>query len=147
NLGVEVARHSLESIQPLCAHLFKCKMCDSVYAEAPKQLFRTFFQSIFDNSIELEVFDLSSNVLYSFICCFPYLFTDLVSQLIRTKFATSTELKQKIESGFKNLITSPNQSNLEVNLSMFNLEKRNRIKFNSRFNEFCIKTYGLLFIR
>ena len=146
-MGAEVVRFSLECIQPLCAHLFKWKMSDSIYAEALRDLFRTFFQLIFDNSIELELFDLCSNVLYSFICCFPYLFTDLVSQLIRNKFATGTELEEKIESGFKILITSSNQSNFEINLSMFNFEKRNRIKFNSKFNEFSIKTYGLLFIR
>jgi hypothetical protein len=29
----------------------------------------------------------------------------------------------------------------------FNLEKRNRLKFNTKFNEFCIKTYSLLFIK
>jgi hypothetical protein len=105
-----------------------------------------------------------SNVLYSFICCFQvktrlfsrflkYLiikreyfkqfnslikdtYRVLVSQLIEQ--INDDNLKMKIMEGFNNLTP--------VNFA-FNMEKRNRIKFSSKFNEFCIKTYGLLFIR
>ena len=51
---------------------------------------------------------------------------------------TDESLKRKIFDGFALLISS--------NL-IFNMEKRNRLKFNLKFNEFCIKTYGLLSIR
>ena len=60
----------------------------------------------------------------------------LVSELMEQY--SDENLKQKIFDGFKSLTPSN---------FVFNMEKRNRLKFNSKFNEFCIKTYGLLFIR
>ena len=60
----------------------------------------------------------------------------LVSQLMEQYGDES--LKQKIFTGF----TSLTPSNF-----VFNMEKRNRLKFSSKFNDFCIKTYGLLFIK
>ncbi|CAF0887255.1 unnamed protein product [Brachionus calyciflorus] len=150
-LGVEVVRYSLESIQPLCIYMYKSNLQESTYGAPVKDLFSTVLNLIFENSIEIELFDLCSNVLYSFICCFPHLFTGFVNQFIQDKFSMNLQLKEKIQQGFNTLVALPTQfqaiSNFEINLSMFNLEKRNRIKFNTKFNEFSIKTYGLLFIR
>jgi hypothetical protein len=64
------------------------------------------------------------------------MYSELVSQLI-TQYEDEN-VKRKIIEGFQSL--TPANFN-------FNTEKRNRLKFNSKFNEFCIKTYGLLFIR
>ncbi len=48
------------------------------------------------------------------------------------------DVRKKIFAGF-HALTPAN--------FVFNLDKRSRIKFNSKFNEFCTSTYGLLFIR
>lgn len=64
------------------------------------------------------------------------MYSMLVSQLV-AQYEDDT-MKQKIIEGFHSL--TPTNFN-------FNMEKRNRLKFITKFNEFCVKTYGLLFIR
>ncbi len=114
------------------------------------------FNLIFKSSFEMELIDVCASTLYSFICSFQVIYfvfsssninnfififpkdtySMLVNELV-TEYQDES-LKEKILSGFLQL-TPTNFT--------FNLEKRNRIKFTTKFNEFCIKTYGLLFIR
>ena len=61
----------------------------------------------------------------------------LVSKLIENY--GEEDVRKKILAGFQALTPAAN--------FVFNLDKRNRIKFNTKFNEFCTTTYGLLFIR
>lgn len=157
-----MTRRCLECIVPLCTQVYKEHLADTQYGYCLRDLFKNFFQLIFSKCVEMELFDMCSNVLYSFICCFqvkPFFsiikifynyerifkqfnslikdtYRVLVSQLIEQ--INDDNLKMKIMEGFNNLTP--------VNFT-FNMEKRNRIKFSSKFNEFCIKTYGLLFIR
>ena len=63
-------------------------------------------------------------------------YTELVNMLL-TQY-TDEQLRNSIISGFQALI--PNNFQL-------NMEKKNREKFVERFNQFCVQTYGLLFIK
>jgi hypothetical protein len=56
---------------------------------------------------------------------------------LMAQYNEDPNIKQKIIEGFHRL----------TNNFQFNMEKRNRLKFNSKFNEFSVKTHGLLFIR
>jgi hypothetical protein len=91
---------------------------------------------IFRISFEMELAEVYSSVLYSLICSFQDTYSMLVGQLVEQY--TDNNIKQKILEGFSSLTPSN---------FVFTMEKRNRLKFNTKFNEFCVKTYSLLFIK
>ena len=136
NAGLEVIRLSLECIIPLCNRIFASQLQQTNYGLSLRNLFKVVFNLIFQNSFEIDLFEVSSNALYSLICCYQDTYTMLVNDLVAQY--DDEQLKAKILSGFQAL-TPTN--------FIFSLDKRNRLKFNSKFNDFCIKTYGLLFIR
>ena len=51
---------------------------------------------------------------------------------------TDQDLKLRILKGFETLTPAS---------LIFNHEKKNKIRFTDKFNEFCVQTYGLLFIK
>ena len=135
-LGTEVLRLSLQCLGHLCNKVFIMQSQQSEYACCLRNLFKLVFDMIFRVSLEMELSDVYSSVLYSLICCFQDTYSLLVGQLVEQY--PDDNIKQKILEGF----TSLTPSNF-----LFTMEKRNRLKFSTKFNEFCVKTYGLLFIR
>lgn len=76
-LGTEVVRLCLECIIPICSHTFKENLQQTEFGFCLKTLFKTFFEMIFSSSMEMELFDVCSSVLYSFICCFHVSVSDI----------------------------------------------------------------------
>jgi len=91
---------------------------------------------VFRRALELELFEVAAAVVFALVCCFGTIWSELVGGLVGQY--EDEELRAKIVEGFRMLTPD--------NLSL-DMQKRSRMRFAAKFNEFCVRTYGLLFVR
>jgi len=81
------------------------------------------FDLVFRRALELELFEVAAAVVFALVCCFGTIWSELVGGLVGQY--EDEELRAKIVEGFR-MLTPDNLA---------------------KFNEFCVRTYGLLFVR
>ncbi len=133
--GTEVVRLSLECIPSLCKFAFTNQVTPQ-QTQCLSNLFKPVFDMLFRRAFELGLFEVSAGVVYSLISCFRCIWLELVGELVGQY--EDEELRCRIAEGFR-VLSGDSVS--------FDMQKRSRLRFSAKFNEFCVKTYGLLFVR
>ncbi len=130
-----MARLCLECIPPLCKFAYTGPPHPE-HTQCLSGLFRPVFDLVFRRALELELFEVAAAVVFALVCCFGTIWSELVGGLVGQY--EDEELRAKIVEGFRMLTPD--------NLSL-DMQKRSRMRFAAKFNEFCVRTYGLLFVR